>query len=139
MGDQHHAIVGGVMSIGMALVQFWPEWIMIAAVAGIFAVGQFLEGNFLTPKLVGDSVGLHPVWLMFALFAAGYLFGFVGMLMAVPVAAAFAVVLRFGLKKYMESPVYLGEMGEGVVFAPVATSRAKRQAAATEQDDPTET
>lgn len=130
------AIVGGVMSIGMALIQFWPEWVMIAAVAGIFAVGQFLEGNFLTPKLVGDSVGLHPVWLMFALFAAGYLFGFVGMLMAVPIAAALGVVLRFALKKYMESPVYLGEIGEDKVFAPVATSRAKRRrAAASDQDD----
>ena len=133
------AIVGGLMSVGMALVQFWPDWIMVAVIAGIFAVGQFLEGNFLTPKLVGDSVGLHPVWLMFALFAAGYLFGFVGMLMAVPVAAAIGVLLRFAIKKYMESPVYLGEGGEDLVFAPVATSRAKRQAAAGSKDDTADT
>ncbi|MEM7426633.1 MAG: AI-2E family transporter [Pseudomonadota bacterium] len=133
------AIVGGVLSIGMALIQFWPDWVMIAVVAGVFAVGQFLEGNFLTPKLVGDSVGLHPVWLMFALFAAGYLFGFVGMLLAVPVAAAVGVLLRFALKKYMESSVYLGESGEEMTFAPVATSRAKRRAAAEPKDDTLDT
>ena len=61
---------------------------------GIFLVGQFLEGNVLAPKLVGDSVGLHPVWLMFALFAFGYLFGFVGLLLAVPLAATIGVSRR---------------------------------------------
>ena len=124
------AILGGLASVGMALVQFWPDWVMVAIVAGIFAAGQFLEGNFLTPKLVGDNVGLHPVWLMFALFAAGYLFGFVGMLLAVPVAAAIGVLIRFALEKYMESPLYQGSSGKKLVFAPIATSRAKRQAAA---------
>ena len=59
----------------------------------IFVVGQFIEGNILQPKLVGESVGLHPVWLMFALFAFGYLFGFVGLLLAVPVAAAIGVLV----------------------------------------------
>ncbi|MGI9374342.1 MAG: AI-2E family transporter [Hyphomicrobiales bacterium] len=102
------AILGGVFSIGTALVQFWPDWIMVAAVAGIFALGQFLEGNFLSPKLVGSSVGLHPVWLMFALFAFGLLFGFVGMLIAVPLAAALGVLVRYALKRYLESPLYLG-------------------------------
>ncbi|MEM1201498.1 MAG: AI-2E family transporter [Pseudomonadota bacterium] len=129
------AILGGVASVGMALVQFWPEWTMVAMVAAIFAAGQFLEGNFLTPKLVGDNVGLHPVWLMFALFAAGYLFGFVGMLLAVPVAAAIGVLIRFALEKYMESPLYQGSSGKKLVFAPIATSRAKRQAAARSDDD----
>ncbi len=102
------AILGGVFSIGTALVQFWPDWIMVAVVAAIFAVGQFLEGNFLSPKLVGSSVGLHPVWIMFALFAFGLLFGFVGMLIAVPLAAALGVLARFALKRYLESPLYLG-------------------------------
>lgn len=102
------AIVGGVFSIGTALVQFWPDWVMIAVVVAIFAVGQFLEGNFLSPKLVGGSVGLHPVWLMFALFAFGLLFGFVGMLIAVPVAAALGVLIRFALSRYLQSPLYLG-------------------------------
>ncbi|MEM8688136.1 MAG: AI-2E family transporter [Pseudomonadota bacterium] len=129
------AILGGLASVGMALVQFWPDWTMVAAVAAIFAAGQFLEGNFLTPKLVGDNVGLHPVWLMFALFAAGYLFGFVGMLLAVPVAAAIGVLIRFALEKYMESALYQGSGGKKLVFAPIATSRAKRQAAARSDDD----
>ena len=129
------AILGGLASVGMALVQFWPDWVMVAMVAAIFAAGQFLEGNFLTPKLVGDNVGLHPVWLMFALFAAGYLFGFVGMLLAVPVAAAVGVLIRFALEKYMESPLYQGAGGKKLVFAPIATSRAKRQAAARADDD----
>ncbi|MGI9481857.1 MAG: AI-2E family transporter [Hyphomicrobiales bacterium] len=102
------AIVGGVFSIGTALVQFWPDWVMVAVIAAIFAVGQFIEGNFLSPKLVGSSVGLHPVWLMFALFAFGLLFGFVGMLIAVPLAAALGVLVRFALSRYLESPLYLG-------------------------------
>ena len=68
---------------------------MIGAVALVFIVGQFVEGNILHPLLVGKSVGLHPVWLMFALFAFGALFGFVGLLIAVPAAAAVAVLVRF--------------------------------------------
>lgn len=101
------AITGGVAAIGMAVVQFWPDWMQIAIIAGIFVLGQFIEGNFLSPKLVGDSVGLHPVWLMFALFAFGYLFGFVGLLMAVPLAAAAGVLIRFALAQYLVSPLYL--------------------------------
>lgn len=97
---------GLIVSAGVALVQFWPDWIVIAAVVGIFAAGQFLEGNILQPKLVGSSVGLHPVWLMFALFAFGYLFGFVGLLLAVPMAAAIGVLTRFALKQYMASALY---------------------------------
>ncbi len=102
------SIVGGIMSIGMALVQFWPDWISVVMVAAIFALGQFLEGNFLSPKLVGHRIGLHPVWLMFALFAFGYLFGFVGLLLAVPLAAAAGVLVRFALNQYLASPLYLG-------------------------------
>ena len=97
-----------VLSIGMALVQFWPDWVSVLMVAGIFAAGQFLEGNFLSPKLVGDRIGLHPVWLMFALFAFGYLFGFVGLLLAVPLAAAAGVLVRFALGQYLASPLYTG-------------------------------
>lgn len=102
------SIIGGVLSIGMALIQFWPDWISVVMVAAIFAVGQFLEGNFLSPKLVGESIGLHPVWLMFALFAFGYLFGFVGLLLAVPLAAAAGVLVRFALSRYLASPLYTG-------------------------------
>ncbi|MFL5259399.1 MAG: AI-2E family transporter [Hyphomicrobiales bacterium] len=102
------SIIGGLTAIGMALIQFWPNWIPILTVAAVFIAGQFLEGNFLSPKLVGGRVGLHPVWLMFALFAFGYLFGFVGLLLAVPLAAAVGVLIRFGLRTYLKSPLYLG-------------------------------
>ena len=102
------SIAGFLVSIGVASVQFWPDWLMIAAVAVVFFIGQFLEGNVLQPKLVGGHVGLHPVWLMFALFAFGYLFGFVGMLIAVPLAAAVGVLARFGLRQYLDSRFYTG-------------------------------
>lgn len=102
------SLVGLVLSVGVALVQFSPDWIMVAAVAGIFFLGQFIEGNILQPKLVGDSVGVHPVWLMFALLAFGSLFGFVGLLIAVPAAAAVAVLVRFALSRYLASPLYRG-------------------------------
>lgn len=104
-------LLGLVLSVGVALVQFWPDWLMIAIVAGIFFAGQFIEGNILQPKLVGSSVGLHPVWLMFALFAFGSLFGFVGLLIAVPAAAAVAVLVRFAIGRYLQSPMYRGERG----------------------------
>ena len=102
------AIVGGALAIGLALFQFWGEWVWIAAIAGIFFFGQFLEGNFLTPKLVGESVGLHPVWLILALSVFGSIFGFVGMLVAVPLAAALGVVARFLVDQYIESRLYRG-------------------------------
>jgi len=70
----------------------------LGIVGAIFAAGQVLEGNFLTPKLVGSSVGLHPVWLIFALSAFGSVFGFVGMLVAVPVAASLGVLVRFAIR-----------------------------------------
>src|SRR5690606_13649984 len=102
------AILGLVVSLGVALVQFWPDWPMIVLVLVVFGAGQFLEGNILQPKLVGRSVGLHPVWLMFALFSFGYLFGFVGMLIAVPAAAMVGVLARFALSQYLASPLYRG-------------------------------
>jgi predicted PurR-regulated permease PerM len=102
------SLVGLILAVGVALVQFWPDWMMVVAVAVIFFVGQFIEGNILQPKLVGESVGLHPVWLMFALLAFGSLFGFVGLLIAVPAAAAVAVLVRFALTRYLASPLYNG-------------------------------
>lgn len=102
------ALVGGLVAIGVGLVQFWPDFTSILIVIGVFAAGQFIEGNFLSPKLVGGSVGLHPVWLMFALFAFGYLFGFVGLLLAVPLAAAAGVLVRFALNQYLASKLYRG-------------------------------
>jgi len=97
-----------VLSLVMAMVQFFPDWSHIVIVAGVVLFGQFVEGNVLAPYLVGHSVGLHPVWLMFALFAFGYLFGFVGLLLAVPLAAAAGVLIRFAVRRYRESPIYTG-------------------------------
>ncbi len=105
------ALVGGGLALGLALFQFWGEWQMIGIVGAIFVSGQMLEGNFLTPKLVGSSVGLHPVWLIFALSAFGSVFGFVGMLVAVPVAAAIGVLVRFVVRLYINSPLYRGPHG----------------------------
>ncbi|MDF1718260.1 MAG: AI-2E family transporter [Antarcticimicrobium sp.] len=102
------ALVGGALAIGLALFQFWGEWWWIVIVAVIFQVGQLAEGNYLTPKLVGKSVGLHPVWLILALSVFGSVFGFVGMLVAVPVAAALGVLARFGMAQYRESRLYMG-------------------------------
>ncbi|THD82179.1 AI-2E family transporter [Aliigemmobacter aestuarii] len=118
------ALVGGALAMGLALFQFWgpvevdgevirqgTDWVRIGVVAAIFAAGQFLEGNVITPRLVGNSVGLHPVWLLFALSAFGSVFGFVGMLVAVPVAAAIGVLARFGVEQYRQSLLYRGLSG----------------------------
>ncbi len=101
------AMTGFVTGIAIALAQF-SDWTHIALVAGVFLVGQVLEGNFLTPKLVGDRVGLHPVWIIFALLAGGTLFGFLGLLLAVPTAAAIGVLVRFAIGQYRGSALYLG-------------------------------
>ncbi len=106
------ALIGGSLAIGLALFQFWGDWAHIGLVAGVFALGQVTEGNFLTPKLVGHSVGLHPVWLLLALSVFGALFGFVGMLVAVPVAAALGVLARFGTSVYLDSRLYTGLEGQ---------------------------
>ncbi|WP_409361940.1 AI-2E family transporter [Bartonella heixiaziensis] len=98
---------GFVLSVGVAWVQFYPNnWGSIVVVMVIFLIGQFIEGYILQPKLVGSSVGLHPVWLMFALFAFSSLFGFTGMLVAVPAAAAVGVLVRFALHTYRSSQMY---------------------------------
>ncbi|WP_323041625.1 AI-2E family transporter [Gemmobacter sp.] len=107
------ALVGGALAIGLALFQFWGDWWSIGLVAAIFALGQFLEGNVITPRLVGNSVGLHPVWLLFALSAFGTLFGFVGMLVAVPVAASIGVLVRFVSDRYTGSLLYRGVGADG--------------------------
>jgi predicted PurR-regulated permease PerM len=107
------ALIGGLMAIGVALVQFWPNEASVLLVAGVFLAGQFLEGNFLSPKLVGGSIGLHPVWMMFALLAFSYVFGFMGLLLAVPMAAATGVFVRYGLQRYLGSKFYTGIHGVG--------------------------
>jgi predicted PurR-regulated permease PerM len=95
-----------ILSATVAIVQGWPEWRLLILALGVVGTGQFLEGNVLSPKLVGDSVGLHPVWLIFALLAFGALFGFTGLIVAVPMAAAVGVILRFAVRRYRESRLF---------------------------------
>ena len=98
-------ITGGVTSIGLALAQF-PTWAGVAEVTGVFIAGQLLEGYVIYPRFLGDRVELHAVWVIFALFAGGAVFGFLGVLLAVPVAAMIGVLARFWLRRYMGSPLY---------------------------------
>jgi predicted PurR-regulated permease PerM len=103
------SLTGLMIGTSVAIAQFWPDWTWIIAVIAIFLVGQFVEGNIIAPRFVGEACGLHPVWVIFAMFAFGYLFGFVGLLVAVPLAAAIAVLVRFGIRQYLASPYYTGE------------------------------
>ncbi len=112
-------ILGLVTSCGIALVQF-DSWTMRLVILGIFVTGQVLEGYVLVPKLVGESIGLHPVWVMFALLAGGSLFGFTGVLLAVPVAAVAGVLVRFALGRYRSSPYFRG----GMILDPAAAASA---------------
>jgi predicted PurR-regulated permease PerM len=97
-----------VLSLGVGLVQGWPKLTLFFLALAIVGVGQVLESYVISPTLVGKSIGLHPVWLMFALFAFGELFGFTGLLVAVPTAAALGVLARHLLDVYLASPLYRG-------------------------------
>lgn len=100
-------LTGLTIAVGVGFAQ-GTGWHLPVAAAIVFAIGHLLESNFLTPKLVGDRVGLHPLWIMFALLAGGAVFGFVGVMLAVPVAAMVGVVVRTVLTRYLTSPLYLG-------------------------------
>jgi predicted PurR-regulated permease PerM len=121
-------LVGFALSMTVALVQFWPaDWLLALIVLLIYVVGQFLEANILYPKLVGQSININPVWLMFALFAFALLFGFVGLLLAVPLSAITGVLTRYALSKYRGSSLYRGDAAELVTPpAPVARSGRAR-------------
>jgi predicted PurR-regulated permease PerM len=113
--------LGFLTATVIAVVQFWPEAVPILTVVGIFAGAQVLDAGFLSPNIVGSKIGLHPVWLIFSLFVFSYLFGFVGVLVAVPIAAAIGVLVRFALKIYLESPLYSGAVtAEHPVALPTA-------------------
>ena len=107
-------VVGAAVATAIALIQFAPKFTPVLAVIGVLVAGMALDTAFLSPKLVGKKVGLHPVWLIFALFAFSYLFGIVGTLVAVPVSAALAVLVRFGIARYLDSDVYLGRAATSV-------------------------
>ncbi len=102
------SLAGFIISGTMAVLQFWPDWQPILMVLGVFLFGQLVDTNFLTPKIIGDKVRLHPVWLIFALIVSGYLFGVLGMLIAIPLAAAIGVLVRYGLERYLDSELYTG-------------------------------
>lgn len=104
------AVLGLIASVGMALLQF-DGYLMAGVVAAIFIAGQFIEGNILQPTLVGERIGLHPVWVIFALLAGGLLFGFIGLLIAVPVAAVVGVAVRFAAAQYRSN--VMGEAPAG--------------------------
>ena len=105
-------ILGGVLAVVFSLIQF-NLTSPVLFVCAIFLLGQLLEGNFLTPKLIGDAVGLHPIWVIFSLLAGGALFGFLGILLALPTAVVLGVLFRFGLKYYLSSSVYHGNEVDG--------------------------
>jgi len=100
-------MIGLIVGLCIALVQF-NEWVPIVIVVAIFLTGQNAESYILTPRLVGKRIGLHPVWLIFALMAGGSLAGFTGVLLAVPIAAIVGVLIRFGLTEYLKSVLYTG-------------------------------
>ena len=113
-------VVGTVIALIIAIVQFAPQWTPVLLTLGVMAGGMALDTAVLSPRLVGQKVGLHPVWLIFALFAFSSLFGFVGTLIAVPVSAAIAVLARFGISSYLQSSVYRGHE------APTSPMRGER-------------
>ncbi len=100
------SITGGITALGLALAQF-PLWRGVIVVAGVLVIGQVLEGYVIYPRFLGDRVELPAVWVIFALFAGGAAFGFLGVMLAVPVAATIGVLCRFWLRRYLNSPLYL--------------------------------
>jgi predicted PurR-regulated permease PerM len=100
------SVTGGVTAIGLALAQF-ADWRHVVVVVGVLVAGQILEGYVIYPRFLGDRVELPAVWVIFALFAGGAAFGFVGVMLAVPVAATIGVLTRFWLRRYLASPLYL--------------------------------
>jgi predicted PurR-regulated permease PerM len=128
-------LIGGVTAIGVALFSFWGDPLWIGAVIAIFAIGQVVEGNYLQPKIVGGHVGLHPVWLLLALSVFGALFGFVGMVAAVPLAAALGVLARFTIERYRDSALYTGQTPPADPSPPILVELAPRGTVAADLRD----
>jgi predicted PurR-regulated permease PerM len=114
--------LGLITATTIAVVQFWPDVVPILIVVGVFIGAQVLDAGFLSPNIVGSKIGLHPVWLIFSLFVFSYLFGFVGVLVAVPIAAAVGVLVRFAISAYLASGVYRGE--EAAPLVPPTETRS---------------
>jgi predicted PurR-regulated permease PerM len=100
------SLLGVIVSTCIAIAQFWPDWTLIWLVPAVFLIGQSLGDYVLAPYLVSRRVHLNPVWVIFALYVFGYLFGFAGLMIAVPLAAAIGVLVRFALRQYYASPLY---------------------------------
>jgi predicted PurR-regulated permease PerM len=98
------AATGFVVAMCVAIAQFWPDWIPLAIVGGIFLAGENFADYVLAPRIIGQRVKLNPIWLMFALFAFGYLFGFIGLLIAIPLAATLGVIVRFAMRELLGGP-----------------------------------
>ncbi len=109
--------VGGVVGLSVALLvgigESGLDWVVIGLIVGVYLVVQALEGSFYQPRIVGRRVDLHDLWIIFALLAGGTLFGFLGVLLAVPVAAAIGVLVRFGIERYLASSFYRGDHSDG--------------------------
>lgn len=116
------AWIGGILFFVVALVGLWGDPVRIGLIGAIFFAGQFVEGNYLVPRLVGHSIGLHPVWLLFAMTALGSAMGFTGLVIAVPLAGMVAVLVRFGLQRYRDGHIRFGD----TVIAPDDPDRAGR-------------
>src|SRR5215831_10022408 len=104
-------LLGLIFACGLAIVQYWPDYTPLFKAVGVLVCGIAMDTAFLSPRFVGQKIGLHPVWMIFALFVFSYLFGLVGTLVAVPLAAAAGVVVRFALRLYLDSSVYKGNSG----------------------------
>ncbi len=127
-------LVGSTVGLLTAVLVAWfqtGEWGYVGLIACIFLVGQFIEGNFLTPKLLGKSVGLHPLWILFALLAGGSLFGILGMLLAVPVVAVIGVLAAFTIAEYRKSPYYQDKVKPQKTAAKKAPAKRKTQSKST--------
>ncbi|MDX2307602.1 MAG: AI-2E family transporter [Hyphomicrobium sp.] len=117
--------LGLIVSLGLGILQSWPDTSLLVWIAAVYLFAQALDAGFLSPQIVGSKIGLHPVWLILALFVFSYLFGFIGALLAVPVAAALGVLARFGLKAYLASGVYQGQVRPSDIERPAASARTE--------------
>lgn len=104
-------ILGFAVALLFAFLQWGADLLNVGIIVGIYVALQVIETAVLTPKFVGSRVGLHPVWIIFSVLAAGALFGFVGVLVAVPLAAVIGILIRFSIGQYLGSPLYLGAGG----------------------------
>jgi predicted PurR-regulated permease PerM len=105
-------LIGFGAAVGMALIQFWPDWVRVVIVGAVFVFGNAVSDYVVTPRIVGDRFGLHPLWVLFGFFAGAALFGFVGMLISVPACALVGVIARFALRQYEASALYRGTTPE---------------------------